>query len=253
MDLKIVAADLGDEIDVKALINDKGYPQPTLRWEEPVRFKHQNGEIFVYRFGAVAGVNVEMTEFLPVLESLDEYVLGRVKHGDVEELDLCEGPSTKIEEDRLHVPELSDEVVEVVAFALAQSVALSRMERLTDELDDEIEKVINGRRIFRRKRALDTAIKILGLKHEILSDIMILEKPSITWESEFLDDLYERLILNYEIKRRYRVVETKLNHAFEATSVLLNIANEARSNFLEFLIVVLIALEIVLWLFELFR
>jgi len=79
---------------------------------------------------------------------------------------------------------------------------------------------------------------------------MILDKPDIAWENELYDQLYQKLARYYELSRRYKNVTTKLDHAFEVASVLLEIHSESKANFLEWMIILLFVLEIVISLIE---
>ncbi|MGB9614965.1 MAG: RMD1 family protein, partial [Fervidobacterium sp.] len=64
------------------------------------------------------------------------------------------------------------------------------------------------------------------------------------WENEVYDQLYQKLSRYYELSRRYKNVTTKLDHAFEVASVLLEIHSESKANFLEWMIILLFIIEI---------
>jgi len=128
---------------------------------------------------------------------------------------------------------------------------LHRIEQKTDLLIDEIEKFLSEKgKVAKGRKALGLAMKILKTRHEILSDVMILDKPDIAWENELYDQLYQKLARYYELSRRYKNVTTKLDHAFEVASVLLEIHSESKANFLEWMIILLFVLEIVVMLIE---
>uniref|UniRef100_A0A7V4KFI8 RMD1 family protein n=1 Tax=Fervidobacterium pennivorans TaxID=93466 RepID=A0A7V4KFI8_FERPE len=256
MHYRFIALDLGDDIDIKRLMQEKSSHIEYIRWEEPFKFKYAQGTVYVYSFGAVVGLNVPSNQFNSLVSELDEYVIGNVKHTATEILEVLVNKDTKdreieISEDRVYVPRIDEGVLSTVAFVLAQSVSLHRIEQKTGLLIDEIEKFLSEKgKVAKGRKALGLAMKILKTRHEILSDVMILDKPDIAWENELYDQLYQKLARYYELSRRYKNVTTKLDHAFEVASVLLEIHGESKANFLELMIIMLFVLEIVMNLFE---
>ncbi len=245
--MKIVAVDLGSDIDLKGLASEYK-TTPPASWEDPVVLRHEIGEIHVYGFGVAVGIGIDSGELLKVCKKLGE----GINPGYIEELELEKGNRIGFEDDTLKVPDIDDPTLRIVSFALAQSVALTRMEELLDRLEDEVEEILSRKNPFKGREATDKAIEILKVRHELISDLMILDKPSMTWESEYLDSLYEKVSQMYELGRRYRIAEKKLSSLLETVHVLLSVSAEAKGNFLELVIVVLIAIEILLWIGELF-
>jgi len=252
---RFIALDLGDDIDIKRLMQEKSSHIEYIRWEEPFKFKYAQGTVYVYSFGAVVGLNVPSNQFNSLVSELDEYVIGNVKHTATEILEVINKDSKdkeiEIFEDRVYLPKIDEGVLSTVAFVLAQSVSLHRIEQKTGFLIDEIEKFLSEKgKVAKGRKALGLAMKILKTRHEILSDVMILDKPDIAWENELYDQLYQKLARYYELSRRYKNVTTKLDHAFEVASVLLEIHSESKANFLEWMVILLFVLEIVISLIE---
>lgn len=256
MQYRFIALDLGDDIDIKRLMQEKSSHIEYIRWEEPFKFKYAQGTVYVYSFGAVVGLNLPSNQFNSLVSELDEYVIGNVKHTATEILEVMVNKDNKdreieIFEDRVYLPRIDEGVLSTVAFVLAQSVSLHRIEQKTGLLIDEIEKFLSEKgKVAKGRKALGLAMKILKTRHEILSDVMILDKPDIAWENELYDQLYQKLARYYELSRRYKNVTTKLDHAFEVASVLLEIHSESKANFLEWMIILLFVLEIVMSLIE---
>ncbi len=256
MQYRFIALDLGDDIDIKRLMQEKASHIEYIRWEEPFKFKYAQGTVYVYSFGAVVGLNVPSNQFNSLVSELDEYVIGNVKHTATEILEVIVNKDSKdkeieIFEDKVYLPRIDEGVLSTVAFVLAQSVSLHRIEQKTGLLIDEIEKFLSEKgKVAKGRKALGLAMKILKTRHEILSDVMILDKPDIAWENELYDQLYQKLARYYELSRRYKNVTTKLDHAFEVASVLLEIHSESKANFLEWMIILLFVLEIVMSLIE---
>jgi len=241
--VRICAIDLGGDVDVRKIVSKLGVRPPTA-WDEPIEFSAQGKDLLLYSFGALIGIDVEPSKLVEVAQGLLEFVEGG-RLGDLEEVEVLEG---KGKEDAIYVERMSGEALRMIAFALAQSVALSRMERTMDEIEEEVEKVLSEKRMGRR--ALKVAKELMKTRHELISDVMILEKPSAAWEDEYLENVYEAASKYLEIGRRYRVIEKRLESSLETVHLLLSFHSEARGNFLEMLIVLLIIVEIALYLLE---
>ncbi|MGC8820481.1 MAG: RMD1 family protein [Fervidobacterium sp.] len=249
MHYKFIALDLGDDIDIKRLMQEKSSHVEYIRWEEPFKFKYSDGVVYVYSFGAVVGMNIPTKQFNALVSELDEYVLGTVKHTSIETLEVIlskdKVKDIEVYEDKIYVPKIDDGIVYTSSFVLAQSVSLHRIEQKTAMLIDEIEKFLSTKgKVTKGRKSLGLVMKILKTRHEILSDVMILDKPDLAWENEVYDQLYQKLSRYYELSRRYKNVTTKLDHAFEVASVLLEIHSESKANFLEWMIILLFIIEI---------
>jgi len=118
---RFIALDLGDDVDIKRLMQEKSSHIEYIRWEEPFKFKYAQGTVYVYSFGAVVGLNVPSNQFNSLVSELDEYVIGNVKHTATEILEVLVNKDTKdreieISEDRVYVSRIDEGVLSTVAF-----------------------------------------------------------------------------------------------------------------------------------------
>jgi queuine/archaeosine tRNA-ribosyltransferase len=238
--VKVSAVDLGGNLDIKKFVREYGI-RPPASWEDPIEFERSGRRVFLYSFGAMVGIDVNTSELIRIAEGFLKFIDGGGNLGDVEEVEP--------EEDVGISPETEEDLM-MISFALAQSVSMSRMEGKMDDIEEEVEKVLFQKKISGRK-ALKVAKELMRVKHELISDIMILERPSITWEIEDLERVYEKVSKYLELGRRYRILEKRLESSFEAVQVLLGIYAGWRETLLELLIIILIAAEVALWIFEL--
>jgi len=112
---RFIALDLGDDIDIKRLMQEKSSHIEYIRWEELFKFKYAQGTVYVYSFGAVVGLNVPSNQFNSRVSELDEYVIGNVKHTATEILEVInkDNKDREIEvfEDRVYLPRIDDGVL----------------------------------------------------------------------------------------------------------------------------------------------
>ena len=80
----------------------------------------------------------------------------------------------------------------------------------------------------------------------------VAEKPEITWDDAELDRLHERLGVEYELHDRDVALSRKLDLVAHTAQTYLDLLQNRQSIRLEWYIVILIAVEIVLILYDIF-
>lgn len=276
---KLVAYNLGREIDTKLLSREKLKRRLRPSWEEPLVLTVAGCQALVYPFGAVVLVNPtpkavgeacklvasyvkepsrplsEEYEII-VLESSDEL---REVFADYDEEELAE-----VEDREIIVTDaacilngrpLTQDVVKVVGFALAQSVALDRIERYVDRALERAQSILDkfekGLLLARIKPAVRELIQVMRERFNALSDVMILEKPELVWEDPELDELYEELRRVFEIDDRFRAIDKALEDIMEMGEVVSDLVTASREVLLELLILCLIAVELFIAILQL--
>ena len=92
----------------------------------------------------------------------------------------------------------------------------------------------------------------LRVRHRVSGRVAVEDKPDVLWDRPDLERLYARLEDEYELESRGRTLGAKLDVLSETARALTDIIDADRSVRLEWIIIVLIGMEIVLSLFELF-
>lgn len=258
-EIKMKALDAGENIDIQMIAAKLQLPIVT-KWEMPLILNYNQKDVHIYQFGSFVFfdfLDKEIKEFINYLEKLLEIEI-KTKFEDELTVNIDGNLDKNFYMDKnneiLYINEeiISREIFTLISLAISQSVALERYEQLSDDLEEDIEKTINKYNKYRhflpimRNIAVGKSLNLIKTRHEIVSDIMILDKPSITWEWNTYDELYDILSRFFELPRRYRILSHKLDNALESYTVLSEINEGSRANFLEFLIVVLIIFEIIM-------
>jgi uncharacterized Rmd1/YagE family protein len=209
-----------------------------------------------YDFGAIVFVNVDAAQQKTVLEA---YARGAKDDRETTDeslvlvVDPAAAPETRF--DRVVVPRLSREVVEIVCFVLAQSAAMEYYERDVDQIFDGLGKAtrqIADQGNFRgSERAL---LKFVGsamlTRNEIISTLALLDTPQLAWNSEPLDKLFRELRDLFEIEDRYRALDHKLTVVQDNLALFVDLTQQRRGLFLEVTVLILIAVEVVLFVWQ---
>ncbi|KIM10157.1 MAG: hypothetical protein KU37_11790 [Sulfuricurvum sp. PC08-66] len=141
----------------------------------------------------------------------------------------------------------------IIAHVISQSVALEFYEnRLVDyfERSRNLIERADTQSLFQRNKLARFSKELVLMRHDILIDLHLLDKPNILWDNEEAELLYNRLSYALELKARFDIIEYKLNNIKDDIGIVLDLTQHNHSSFLEWIIIVLIGVEIVMGLAE---
>lgn len=245
---------LGERIDTA------GLERADLVSTAPLAFHvGQAGFAVLYRFGVAVLFGLSPLEEDEIVSKIGARVAG-ASRGDDETLVIethHEGEDKALTNGRLAVKDLSEPRLLVIADALAKSVALARDERRVNAVFDTVEPFAaelasKGRPPWRRKAMLELIGQTLLVRHRVTGRVAVEDKPDVLWDRPDLERLYARLEDEYELEARGRTLNAKIDVIGETARALTDIIDADRSVRLEWIIIVLIAMEIVLSLFQMF-
>ncbi|KAJ8275249.1 hypothetical protein COCON_G00098740 [Conger conger] len=222
-------------------------------------------KIFFFREGSVVFWNVEekmMKNVMRILErhEVNPYEVALV-HWENEEINysLAEGTSKLHRGNFLLNCELDPDqaVLEKFAFsnALSLSVKLAIWEVSLDNFVESIQSIPemlkSGKRVkLSRTEVMQKIGELFALRHCINLSSDLLQTPDFYWDRENLEQLYDKTCQFLSINRRVKVMNEKLQHCTELTDMMRNYLSEKHGLRLEWMIVILITIEV---MFELAR
>jgi len=245
---------VGDRIDTAALERDE-----TLQTisKQPLAFKAgENGLAVVFRYGVVVFMGLVPAEENDVLKKLKGRISSPLKVREREDETAQMEISTEREDQipaggPIYVRDLALERLLLVAYALADSVVLARDEKEVARVFDVIEPfaqklAIGGKTPGGRRTILKLIGESLLVQHRVSGRVAVAEDPDVLWDRPDLSRLYSRLKDEYELKERVESLNRKLSVVSDTARALTDMSDTERSLRLEWLIVGLIAFEIVI-------
>jgi len=245
-------------------INTAGLERADLVSTSPLAFTvGQNGFAVLYRFGVAVLFGLSPLEEDEIVQRIGGRVSGPALE-DVRDEDetlvietMTTGEEKALSNGRLAVRDLSPPRLLVIADALAKSVALHRDERRVNAVFDTIEPFAaelagKGRPPWRRKAMLELIGQTLLVRHRVSGRVAVEDKPDVLWDRPDLERLYARLEDEYELEARGRTLNTKIDVIGKTAEALTDLIDAERSVRLEWTIIVLITVEILLSLFQIF-
>jgi uncharacterized Rmd1/YagE family protein len=245
---------LGNRLDLRALKNIERLAGNPLM--VPVA---ERGRAVLFRYGVAVLFDVPPLDEAAFVSTLHPFVDGPLAEPQTEVLTLVVDPGVPegVGQDHAVINDTRLERLQTVADVLAKSVVLAHYEDNIAQTFDRVEPLAEQleRRGHARQagRALTRQIgsTLLSL-HRMVGRVEVGEKPETLWEYPELERLYVRLEGEYEIRERQVAVERKLEVIARTAETLLDLLQARRTLRVEWYIVILIVVEILLTLYELF-
>ena len=247
---------LGERLDTVVLAAERTDVVNTA----PLAFRVGDGFIVLFRYGVAVLIGLSPAEEHETLRNLQRRVIGP--------FDKIEDETAAIEVSDTHddqippggpiqVKDLSPQRLAVIADALAKNVALARDEREVSRVFEVIEPLAadlakRGRTPAGRANMLRLVGRALLVRHRVTGRVEVEEKPDVLWDRWDLERLHARLADEYELKERAAILARKLEVVAETARAFTDLIDASRSLRLEVMIVLLIVVEVMITVYDLF-
>jgi uncharacterized Rmd1/YagE family protein len=249
--MKITAFYIAEELGLKGI---KAAYAGALLQETPSELFYRLDEdryMYAFDYGAVVFANLDDTDIsknLALLLPLCEHPLPEKIR---EDLEIVHRPEAQIDFgfDALVVPLLSVDVIKIAMLNAAHSVAMDFYSFRADELLSEIRRFTDqmetdGSIRISRKNMLRFIGRTLNSKNRVVQNLFIFDAPDLTWEDEYLDRIHRGLARTFEIPTRFKEVEYTFKVVEDNLSVFRELYLHRESSKLEWIIIILICIEV---------
>lgn len=245
---------IGRHLDLRRLthVEPLGHTPLTIR-------VGRSGRAVLLRYGALVLFDVDPMAEAAFVDQLRPFVTEPLEAPETEELVIVVDPTRGdvMARDRLVLADLDVTRLQVVADVLGKSVLLADQESQVARAFDRIEPL--GEQLQRTGRGARSARQLirhigetLQIQHRLVGRAEVGDKPEGTWERPDLERLFLSLESEFEIRERQIALERKLTLINDTAGTLLDLLQSKRSLRVEWYITILIVVEIVLTLYELF-
>lgn len=257
---RISAYTLGRSIDLAGILKHSLF-NLLYRERNLLVFNLAHGaHIFVFSFGSAAFFNIDEKDEKKYLKILKKFVqLPFEKYFDEEfSIEVNSEMAEGVTSETMTIKSLTLEKLIIAATILVQSTAIEHISHMVDDLLIYYERInqdleLKGRLTVSNRELLKTLGLSGNLLQQILSRLSLLDKPDITWESAELESLFSQMNSMFDLGDRFKAIEYKLDFIENNSKTLLTILSDRKAKRLEWIIIILIFFEIVLFIFELLR
>ncbi|HYH04176.1 MAG TPA: RMD1 family protein [Bacillota bacterium] len=277
--MKFKAYAVTNEIDLNKIAARCGIPKK-YTWEEPLILQGETLEkilehspvphqmVFIFAFGSVVFINTPPPDEKIVIEYLktirpDINANNFERYNDDYELrassDTAEDPGEELTftDQYAIVPQIEAFHPELISIVIAKSVALEKteeqMEKILDLLEGMIDRLEKAKLKISDRELAETTAKIIRHEYNTIAYIMILDKPDITWSHSDAALFYDKMSDFFELNDRYVILKQKTDILNIILDNFSSISHSTRGLFIEWLIVILILVEIILMVVDLLK
>jgi len=250
---------LGERIDLKTLKNsltfDCIYEDPTeliFKLSENVYFQ-------IFDYGSIVFFGVDAVRQTDIINSIRIILDLPLIEIQSENFDVEVNPDSQYIAifDRIVVKEISLDLAKIVMLNIAQSVAMDNYVDQSDKMLNETMKYsaeleTKGKFTLRGKRLLMFIGRTLNLRNKIANNLYIFDSPVLTWDDEYLSKIYNDLRRELDISLRHRSLQENLDIIQENLEIYKDLHQHSHSSTLEWIIIILIAVEILNMVIEKF-
>lgn len=273
-ELKFKAFAVTNEIDLNKIAEECNI-RKKYTWEEPLILQNEvlgkiigeepgkDEKILVFSFGSTVFINSTQ----PHCEILMRYLKTIKPDIDIRRYELfqddyvlhsAEGKEIEFTDRYVQIPNMALFFYpELISIVIAKSVALERIEeqlgKILDDLESKIDNLEKGKLNIGNKELAKTTSRIVRHEYNTIAYIMILDKPDITWINSEAADFYEKMSEFFELNDRYEVIKSKTVILKSIIDGLGSISQSIRGLFVEWVIVILIVIEVLLMVLDLIK
>ncbi|HRH48879.1 MAG TPA: RMD1 family protein [Panacibacter sp.] len=249
--LKVLAFQIADSVDIKSF--KAAFTAEIYYADSEELFYNIDKEklIYVFKYGIVCFLNhteVEMTAFLQVISP---YCKNLLSERLSEEFDIeTHAPKIKLGYNKIEITETDIEILRLIMLNVSQSVALDHYDQQTNIL---LEETNYHTQILEKKGKLDLSGinlkkyigRTLNIKNRIAENLYIFDSPEETWEDENLNKLDIGLKKTFDLQARFRTIQEGLQIVKENLELFKDLLQYRNSVVLEWIIIILILVEVV--------
>ena len=254
--LQVRSYQIADSIDIKSF---KSFFKAELLHNDAdeLFYKTSHNEyIYVFKYGVACFLNYDETQTAQFLQLIVPYCRNRFEEQLTEEFQIETGAKeNKFGYNKIEIVDADAEIFRLIMLNVSQSVALDYYSEQTNKL---LEETNHHTQILEKKGKLDISGrrltkyigKTLNLKNRIAENLYIFDSPDETWENENLNKIDIGLKRTFDLQERFRNIQDGLGIIKENLELFKDIMQYRNSNLLEWIIIVLIFVEVLNLFFE---
>ncbi|GAB1264031.1 RMD1 family protein [Aurantivibrio infirmus] len=236
----------------KLLLAEEG----SERHRDVVQVQFNEGEAWVFDYGVLILWGVVEEKKISLIKSLQELVEDPLEKAEYERYRFIIGaPEHRIHQDLVSLA--GDSALDrlAVSHAFAQSIKLAVFEEKAQQVIEEnayVPRALakNGKAPLNRKSLARQRGILFSTKSDIVLNFNLLDTPEFFWDYPELEALYLLVSRYLDVIPRVNLLSKKLETIHELLDMLASEQNHKHSSFLEWIIIILIAVEIVMALIE---
>lgn len=249
---RISAINFGDIFTPGSATKEQLDNERSVRYRDAIHLLLPGGEVWVFDYGVMVFWAIDEDERMALLHRL-HIDLNSIGPDDQEHFRFTIlSPELRISQDNIAIPD--DHVLSrlAVSHALAQSLKLNEYESQAQQTIQNYAHLPQtlaetGKIRLSRKQIARIRGNLFSTKSDIILHYELLDTPNFFWEYPEYEGIYNVAARYLEIHPRVDILSKKLNTIHELFEMLADEQKHQHSAFLEWIIIILIAFEILMF------
>lgn len=249
--MRVTAHFIAEQLSLKSF---KETYTGTLLLENPSELFYrvdENQYLYALDYGVVVFANMTDVDASKNLSLLRSFCNNPIEEKISDDFEIFQRPGEplRFDFDSLVAPQLDANVIKIVLFNLAHSVAMDfyaqRAQNLLTEIHGFTSQMENEGSIrISRKNMIRFIGRALNSKNKIIENLYIFDSPDMTWDDEYLDRIHRGLARTFELQTRFKEIEYTFKIIEDNLSVFRELFLHRESSILEWIIIALICIEV---------
>lgn len=251
MDNKAYAIQISERINIKSCKIFFSGKLMFFDTDELFFQKSKEQYVYIFKYGIVCFYNIIEDEKKKIIQELIPFCKNPLNELIYEEIKVISNTDiTKVSLETIQLSNFNIESLRVVMLNVSQSVALDKYSKIIEEILEDT----NAHTTFlEEKGKLDIGGyklrryigKILNIKNRISENLYIFDSHDAIWGNETLNQLDQDLKKTYDLKDRYRSIHDQIEIVKENLELFKDIMHHRQSSTLEWIIIILILVEVI--------
>lgn len=237
---------------LKELYNQLKESYATVRlFRDVIYLNYNNGHVYIFPFGTAVFWLLSEQDYHAVLDIITGYLTKPIDKGYSEQYNVEFDDKIQLAENTIYLK--SEDVMDMltISHGLAQSEKLGVFEHKIHDLITEIEPLyqdlgVHGKISLSRKNISKKIGQLFSARSFVNLHMSILDTPDFFWEREELEPIYQKTIHYLELKSRMHALNARMSIIQELYDVLHNELQTKHSHTLEWIIILLILIEVIM-------
>jgi required for meiotic nuclear division protein 1 len=251
MHLKVISYQVADSIDIKLFKTSFSAPLHYSDTDELFYAVGKNKFLYVFKYGIVCLLGYSEIEIAAFFQMIVPYCKNLFDQRLSDEFDIeTDAPAVNYGYNKIEIPNPDTDVLRLIMLNVSQSVALDYYNQQTNALLEETNSYTQmlekrGRINMGGIRLKKYIGRTLNLKNRISANLYIFDSPEETWENENLNKLDIGLKKTFDLQARFRTIQEGLGIVKENMELFKDLLQNRNSLTLEWVVIILILVEVV--------
>ncbi|WP_299903081.1 RMD1 family protein [uncultured Aquimarina sp.] len=212
---------------------------------------HSGQYIYIFKYGVISFHDLTIENINKKCFEILKYAKNAVSEEISESMEIMIGGNVnKVSFGKVSLQQFDVESIRLIMLNVSQSVALDKYANISEQiLEDTREHTSyleeNGKLDISGKKLKRYIGRVLNIKNKISENLYIFDSHDVSWEDETLNKLDQDLKRIFDLKDRYRSIHDQIGIIKENLELFKDIMFHRQSSTLEWIIIILILVEVV--------